>query len=134
MKLMLIIAVAGGIAAMGIIPPFAALAVMGLASVWTMFGEVGQAKRAKARHVSSWWPGYLLGAILVAVAVVVGYGALGVASTNLEQVDYGIQIGGLLLMVFVTAVIVMMKFPRWIGNLLLAGIAVAALYVLSGGL
>lgn len=128
MKLMLIIAVAGGIAAMGIIPPFAALAVMGAASVWTMFGEVGQARKAKAPHVRAWWPGYLAGAIVLTVVFGPIYAALGVASTELEQVEYGVIGGGLLTMLFVAIVVAVMKFPRWLSNLLVFGAAVAALW------
>lgn len=128
MKLMLIVAVSVGVSAMGFIPPWAALAVMGIASVVTMFSEVGQAKRARNRHVSSWWVGYLAGAIVLSALVALAYTALGYASTQVEQVNYGITAGGLLTMLLVALVVIMMKFPRWVGNLLLVGAALAAIW------
>jgi hypothetical protein len=128
MKLVLIVAVSGGIAAMGIIPAWAALAIMGVASVLTMFSEVGEAKRAKARHVSSWWVGYAAGAVVLTALVALGYTALGAASTQLEQMNYGIIGGGLLTMFFVAVVVAVMRFPRWLSNLLVIGAAVAAIW------
>lgn len=129
MKLVLIVAAAVGVATMGVIPPWVALAIVGFASVVTMFSEVGQAKRARARHVSSWWVGYLAGAIVLTVFVVLVYGALGYASTQVEQVNYGIIGGGLLTMLLVAVVVAVMKFPRWLSNALVIGAALAAIWV-----
>ncbi|MBX2997775.1 MAG: hypothetical protein KF893_04640 [Caldilineaceae bacterium] len=128
MKLMLIVAGIVGISAMGIVPAWVALAVMGVASVLTMFGEVGQAKRAKAPHVRFWWLGYLAGAIVLTVVFVPVWAAYGYASTQLEQVNYGIICGGLLTMLFIAVVVAVMRFPRWLSNLLVIGAALAALW------
>ncbi|MBX3001925.1 MAG: hypothetical protein KF893_25595 [Caldilineaceae bacterium] len=128
MKLVLIVVLAGGIAAMGIVPPWIALGVMGFASVVTMFSEVGQAKRAKAPHVRGWWLGYLAGAIVLTVVFVPVWTAYGYASTQLEQVNYGIIGGGLLTMLFIAVVVAVMRFPRWLSNLLVIGAALAALW------
>lgn len=78
--------------------------------------------------MSSWWVGYLAGAIVLSALVALAYTALGYASTQVEQVNYGITAGGLLTMLLVALVVIMMKFPRWVGNLLLVGAALAAIW------
>lgn len=128
MKLVLLCVAAVGVAAMGVIQPWMALAVMGVASVVTMFGEVGQARRAKAPHVRRWWPGYLGGAIVLTVVFGPLYAAMGYASTQVEQVEYGIIGGGLLLALFAALAVAVMRFPRWLSNLLVVGAAVAAIW------
>lgn len=128
MKLVLLCVAAVGVAAMGLIQPWMALAVMGVASVLTMFSEVGQAKRAKAPHVRQWWPGYLGGAIVLAVVFGPVYAAMGYASTQIEQIEYGIIGGGLLMALFAALAVAVMRFPRWLSNLLVVGAAVAAIW------
>lgn len=77
-----------------------------------------------------WWPGTV--ASLIVKAVVMGplRSAYAHASTQIQQIEYVVVGSGLLIMVFAALMVLVLKYPKWVGNLMLAGAAVAAIYVL----